>query len=103
MQSLTIVYGAQSNSPRNILLAVLATAEKYNEALFTTAQRLVARIDGKPDVGGPRFEENKRVSNFKTKAETSDKRGQFTTVVGGLLVIAFVVPMLQYFAYVSKR
>lgn len=84
-------------------LPVLATAEKYNEALFTTAQRLAARIDGKPDVGGPKFEENKRVSNFKTKAETSDKRGQFTTVVGGLLVIAFVVPMLQYFAYVSKR
>ena len=55
------------------------------------------------DAGGPKFQENKRESNFKTKEETEEKRGQFTTVVGGLLVIAFVVPMAQYYAYVSKK
>ncbi|XP_047338813.1 UPF0603 protein OsI_019212, chloroplastic [Impatiens glandulifera] len=84
-------------------LPVLATEEKYNEAVYTTAKRLVAAIDGLPDPGGPQFKDNKRESNFKSKEETDEKRGQFTTVVGGLLVIAFVVPMAQYYAYVSKK
>lgn len=84
-------------------LPVLATEEKYNEAMLSTAKRLVAAIDGLPDPGGPNFKENKRESNFKTKEETDEKRGQFSLVVGGLLVIAFVVPMAQYYAYVSKK
>lgn len=89
--------------PLLFLSIVLATEEKYNEALYSTARRLVAAIDGLPDPGGPKFNENKRESNFKTKEETEEKRGQFTLVVGGLLVIAFVVPMAQYYAYVSKK
>lgn len=84
-------------------LPVLATEEKYNEAVYSTAKRLVAAIDGLPDPGGPKFNENKRESNFKTREETEEKRGQFSLVVGGLLVIAFVVPMAQYYAYVSKK
>ncbi|CAL1407283.1 unnamed protein product [Linum trigynum] len=84
-------------------LPVLATEEKYNEALLSSAKRLVAAIDGLPDPGGPTVKDNKRESNFKTKEETDEKRGQFTLVVGGLLVIAFVVPMAQYFAYVSRK
>ncbi|EEE63662.1 hypothetical protein OsJ_18480 [Oryza sativa Japonica Group] len=84
-------------------LPVLATDEKYNEAIYTTAKRLAAAIDGLPDPGGPTFKDNKRESNFKTKEETEEKRGQFTLVVGGLLVIAFVVPMAQYYAYISKK
>eukprot|EP00897_Mesotaenium_endlicherianum_P006084 jgi/Mesen1/5503/ME000277S04716 len=84
-------------------LPVLATDEKYNEAMYSSVKRLAAKIDGLPDEGGPQFEESKRVSNFKTKAETQEKRGQFSTVVGGLLVIAFVVPMAQYYAYVAKK
>lgn len=84
-------------------LPVLATEEKYNEAIYSSAKRLVAAIDGLPDPGGPKFKDNKRESNFKTKEETEEKRGQFSLVVGGLLVIAFVVPMVQYYAYVSRK
>ncbi|KAF3454420.1 hypothetical protein FNV43_RR04867 [Rhamnella rubrinervis] len=84
-------------------LPVLATDEKYNEAVLSSAKRLVAAIDGLPDPGGPKFQENKRESNFKSREETDEKRGQFSLVVGGLLVIAFVVPMAQYYAYVSKK
>ncbi|KAF9606564.1 hypothetical protein IFM89_026624 [Coptis chinensis] len=84
-------------------LPVLATEEKYNEAMLSSAKRLIAAIDGLPDPGGPKFQDNKRESNFKSKEETQEKRGQFTLVVGGLLVIAFVVPMAQYYAYVSKK
>ncbi|KAL3649383.1 hypothetical protein CASFOL_005786 [Castilleja foliolosa] len=84
-------------------LPILATDEKYNEAVYCAAKRLVAAIDGLPDPGGPQAKDNKRESNFKTRDETDEKRGQFTLVVGGLLVIAFVVPMAQYFAYISKK
>lgn len=84
-------------------IPVLATDEKYNEAVYSSANRLVAAIDGLPDPGGPQTKDNKRESNFKTKEETDEKRGQFTLVVGGLLVIAFVVPMAQYYAYVSRK
>ncbi|CAM6085374.1 unnamed protein product [Calypogeia fissa] len=84
-------------------LPVLATDEKYNEAFSSTAKRLINAIKGLPDVPGPKFQEVKRESNFKSKQETEEKRGQFTLVVGGLLVIAFVVPMAQYYAYVSKK
>jgi len=68
-----------------------------------TAKRLVARFTGQPDIPGPQFNDTKRESNFKTKSETAEKRDQFAFVVGGLLVIAFVVPMLQYYAYVSGK
>ncbi|KAK4488304.1 hypothetical protein RD792_004060 [Penstemon davidsonii] len=84
-------------------LPILATEEKYNEAVFSAAKRLVAGVDGLPDPGGPKSKDSKRESNFKTKEETEEKRGQFTLVVGGLLVIAFVVPMAQYYAYVSRK
>lgn len=85
------------------LTAVLAVDEKYNEAVYSSAKRLVAAIDGLPDPGGPAVKDSKRESNFKTKEETEEKRGQFSLVVGGLLVIAFVVPMAQYYAYVSRK
>ncbi|KAL1802330.1 hypothetical protein ACET3Z_030977 [Daucus carota] len=84
-------------------LPVLAVDEKYNEAVYSSAKRLVAAIDGLPDPGGPALKDSKRESNFKTKEETEEKRGQFSLVVGGLLVIAFVVPMAQYYAYVSRK
>lgn len=84
-------------------LPVLAADEKYNEAIYSSAKRLVAAIDGLPDPGGPTVKDGKRESNFKTREETDEKRGQFSLVVGGLLVIAFVVPMAQYYAYVSRK
>lgn len=80
-------------------LPVLAVDEKYNEAIYSTAKRLVARIRGQPDIPGPQFQDQKRESNFQTREQTENKRDQFVFVVGGLLVIAFVVPMLQFFAY----
>ncbi|THF95488.1 hypothetical protein TEA_003562 [Camellia sinensis var. sinensis] len=66
-------------------LPVLATEEKYNEAVYSSAKRLVAAIDGLPDTGGPSFKDNKREPNFKTREETEEKRGQFSLVVGELI------------------
>ncbi|KAL0332256.1 UNVERIFIED_CONTAM: hypothetical protein Scaly_2127100 [Sesamum calycinum] len=86
---------AVTGGPEFIQALVLATEEKYNEAVFSSAKRLVAAIDGLPGPGGPQAKDNKRDSNFKTREETDEKRGQFTLAVGGLLVIAFVVQ--QYY------
>ncbi|KAL0331120.1 UNVERIFIED_CONTAM: hypothetical protein Sangu_1657500 [Sesamum angustifolium] len=57
-------------------LPVLAT--KYNEAVFSSAKRLVAAIDGLPDPGGPQAKDSKRESNFKTREETDEKRSVHT-------------------------
>jgi hypothetical protein len=50
-------------------LPVLATDEKYNEAIYSTAKRLVAAIDGLEDTGGPTFKENKREPGPEPEAE----------------------------------
>ncbi|KAE8684133.1 hypothetical protein F3Y22_tig00111151pilonHSYRG00114 [Hibiscus syriacus] len=55
------------------MVAVLAVEEKYNEAISSSAKRLVAAIDGLPDPGGPQFKDNKRESNFKSREETEEK------------------------------
>eukprot|EP00244_Chara_vulgaris_P008858 TRINITY_DN359_c0_g1_i1.p1 TRINITY_DN359_c0_g1~~TRINITY_DN359_c0_g1_i1.p1 ORF type:complete len:315 (-),score=53.09 TRINITY_DN359_c0_g1_i1:717-1661(-) len=84
-------------------LPVFAGEEKYNEAITSSVKRLAAVIRKLPDPGAPAVADSKRVSNYKSKGETASKRDQFTTAVGGLLVIAFVVPMIQFYAYVAKK
>ena len=36
---------------------------------------------------------------FKTESETQDKKITYQTVVGGLIAIAFIAPMVQFFYY----
>lgn len=74
--------------------------EKYNEALVSSVKRISAVLEGKADPGPPEKYQAAKGSNFKTRAETNEKRDVFANVVIGLLVISFVVPMLQYAGYV---
>jgi uncharacterized membrane protein YgcG len=74
--------------------------EKYNEALVSSVKRISDVLEGKADPGPPEKYEAAKGSNFKTRAETNEKRDVFANVVIGLLVISFVVPMLQYAGYV---
>ena len=76
---------------------------RFTRSRSPAPRRPLAPSSTRTDPGGPTFQESKRESNYKSKQETEDKRGQFTLVVGGLLVIAFVVPMAQYYAYISKK
>ena len=55
-----------------------------------------ASIDGLPDPGGSRIPDLKTTCLSLTSKLDEEKRGQFSPVVGGLLVIAFVVPMELY-------
>jgi uncharacterized membrane protein YgcG len=76
-----------------------AEQEKFGEALTSSLERFEAVLAGRTDPGPPKVVVLKTGSNFKTKEETGDKKGIYGLVVGGLLVISFVVPMVQYYGY----
>ena len=84
-------------------IPVFSEQEKFGEALTSSLRRVAATLEGRADPGPPRVAATKAGSNFKSKEQTESKRGSYSVVVGGLLVIAFVVPMVQYYGYVAKR
>jgi uncharacterized membrane protein YgcG len=84
-------------------IPILCEQEKFGEALSSSLRRVSAKLAGGADPGPPKVEAVKTGSNFKTKEETGSKSGKYALVIGGLLVISFVVPMVQYFGYVGKR
>ena len=43
--------------------------------------------------------DNDTDSTFIDASEFSDKKSIYVTIVGGLIVVAFVAPMLQFFYY----
>jgi uncharacterized membrane protein YgcG len=84
-------------------IPILSEQEKFGEALSSSLRRVSAKLSGAADPGPPVVQTVKTGSNFKSKEETGDKRGSYALVVGGLLVIAFVVPMVQYYGYIGNR
>lgn len=56
-----------------------------------------------PVAGAPVRADSERKRTYKTKKETAKSKGVTATVVVSLLAIAVVVPMLQYYGYVSKE
>lgn len=50
----------------------------------------------------PKRNDDTRVRTYKTKEETEKSKSVTSTVVISLLIIAVVVPMLQYYGYVAK-
>jgi len=83
-------------------IPILTEEELYNEAMLSTVKRLDAKLTGEPDPGPPARKDTSRKRTYKTKAETERVKGVTSTVVISLLVIAFVVPMLQFYGYVAK-
>eukprot|EP00793_Prasinoderma_coloniale_P001631 PRCOL_00003436-RA len=73
--------------------------EKVNEATTSSVTRIVSSVLGQADPGPPAQAKVQVGSNYKTYEEVSNKRDKYVTVVGGLLVIAFVVPMIQFWGY----
>ena len=53
--------------------------------------------------GPPVRSEAERKRTYKTKDEVEKTKGVSTAVVGTLLVIACLVPMLQYYGYTAKE
>ncbi len=81
-------------------IPVFSEQEKFSEALTSSLKRINAKLTGGTDPGAPSVAAKKTGSNFKSKEETENKRGTYAVVVGGLLVISFVVPMVQYYGCV---
>jgi uncharacterized membrane protein YgcG len=95
--------GALVDSITGENIPILCEQEKFSEALTSSLRRVNAKLTGGADPGPPRVDVVKTGSNFKTKDQTENKRGSYAVVVGGLLVISFVVPMVQYYGYVGKK
>ena len=81
----------------------LTERDKFNEAVTSSVERIDAVVRGKADPGPPlRAVKERPASNYKSKEEVSENKTNYTNIVVGLLVVSFVVPMVQYFAYVSE-
>ena len=84
-------------------VAILTEEEKYNEAIQSSVNRIVAKLSGKEDPGPPVRAERVRKRTYKTKAETEKSKIATSTIVLTLLGISVVVPMLQYYGYTNKE
>jgi uncharacterized protein len=80
---------------------VFTEEEKYNEAVTSSVNRLVAKLTGQEVPEGPKREEKVRKRTYRTRAETAAKKDATSTIVLTLLFISVVVPMLQYFGYTN--
>lgn len=80
----------------------LRQANKYNQALLSASDRLVAVLAGEPDPGPPAdvtsFEME---STFASAEETEENRGNATLIVVGFLIAATIIPMATYYFYQS--
>ncbi len=72
---------------------------KYNEAFLNASDRLAAVLAGEPDPGPPEVQENIQVKSTYKKAEETDTQNAAIWVIG-LLIVATIIPMATYFAYV---
>jgi len=83
-------------------IPILGKEEKFNEATLTSIKRISAALNNEADPGAPKVAKVNNDRTYKTKKETDSKRGNYGIIVGALLVIAFVVPMVQYFAITKE-
>merc|ERR1739848_190881 len=84
-------------------IPVFTEEEKFNEATLSSINRIVAALDGKEDPGAPQRADSTRKRTYKTKEETARVKPVTGTIVVTLLLIAFVVPMLQFYGLVKIK
>ncbi len=72
---------------------------KYNQAFLNASNRLATVLAGEPDPGPPEVQDELKVEGTFTKAEETDTESSTVWVVG-LLIVATIIPMATYFAYV---
>ena len=80
----------------------LRQGNKYNQALLTASDRLVAVLSGEVDPGPPaEVSAFEMESTFASAEETEENRGSSTWIVVGFLVAATVIPMATYYIYLA--
>lgn len=80
-----------------------AKDEQYSSAALDVNNRLVSILLGKGDPGSPLSNRVSSSSNFKSAKKTEESRSKYIAIIAILLVIAFVVPMIQFFYYVKDE
>jgi uncharacterized membrane protein YgcG len=80
-----------------------AKEEQYGSAAIDVNNRLVSILSNKGDPGPPQINRNNTASNFKSAKKTEEQRSKYIAIIVILLVIAFVVPMFQFFWYVKDE
>ncbi|GIL42893.1 hypothetical protein Vafri_731 [Volvox africanus] len=83
-------------------IPIFTEEEKYNQTVVSSVDRLEAKLLGNPVPEAPVRNEVVRERTYRTKEETEKSKNVTSTVVGTLLLIAVVVPMLQYYGYTAK-
>jgi uncharacterized protein len=80
----------------------LRQGSRYNQALVSASDRLVAVLAGEADPGPPADVSNFEIeSTFASAEETEENRGNATIIVVGFLIAATVIPMATYYLYQS--
>lgn len=80
----------------------LRQGNKYNQALLTASDRLVAVLSGEADPGPPaEVTSFERERTFASAEETEENRGNATVIVVGFLIAATIIPMATYYLYQS--
>jgi len=106
-----IFYGSQVNGLSDELVqsicndtyAFKAKAEQYSSAALDVNNRLVSLLLEKGDIGVHSSNKINNSSNFKTAKKTEESRTKYIAIIAILLIIAFVVPMIQFFYYVKDE
>jgi len=80
-----------------------AKDEQYSSAAIDVSNRLVSILTNKGDTGPPSLNRSNDSSNFKSAKVTEERRSKYVAIIIILLVIAFLVPMVQFFYYVKDE
>jgi uncharacterized protein len=83
-------------------IPIYTEEEAYNQTVLSSIDRIIAKLNGDVVPEAPQRADTTRKRNFKTKEETENSKQVTSTVVITLLVIAVVVPMLQYYGYTAR-
>ncbi|KAI8475847.1 MAG: hypothetical protein J3K34DRAFT_403008 [Monoraphidium minutum] len=83
-------------------IPIFAEEEKFNAAITTSVERIDAKLNGNAVPEAPRRNDAVRQRTYKTKEETEKSKTVTSTVVLTLLLIACIVPMLQYYGYTAR-
>lgn len=83
-------------------IPIFTEQEKYNQTVTSVLDRVDAKLKGLTVPEAPKRDEANRGRTYKTKEEVDKSKTVTSTVVVTLLIIAVVVPMLQYYGYTAR-
>ena len=81
------------------MMAPIRKGDQYNQSFLDASDRLIAVLSGQEDPGPPVIIDDMRVEGTFASVEET-KESNATVIVIVLLILATVIPMVTYYAYV---